>query len=69
MLEMQPMPIYEFQCQKCRKEFEVLFRSRDEKLKISCPACKSRKTRKMLSAFAGGKSGCGSCASTSCATA
>jgi len=68
-MEKQPMPIYEFQCQKCKNEFEVLFRSSGEKLPIACPACKSRKTRKMLSAFAGGKSGCGSCATTSCSTA
>jgi putative FmdB family regulatory protein len=62
------MPIYEFQCQKCKNEFEVLFRSGDEKLKIVCPACKSGKARKMMSAFAGGKSGCNSCATTSCST-
>ena len=60
------MPIYEFQCKKCRNEFEVLFRSSDEKLKPACPVCKSKNTRKMMSAFAGGKSGCTSCAATSC---
>jgi len=68
MTEIQLMPIYEFQCKKCNNEFEVLFRSSDEKLTIACPACKSRKTRKMLSAFAGGKSGCNTCAATSCGT-
>ena len=62
------MPIYEFQCKKCKNEFEVLFRSSDEKLTIACPACKSGKTRKIMSAFAGGKSGCNSCAATSCST-
>ena len=69
MTEIQSMPIYEFQCQKCKNEFEVLFRSGDEKLKIVCPACKSGKTQKIMSAFAGGKSGCNTCAATSCGTA
>lgn len=63
------MPIYEFECRKCKNEFEVLFRSSEEKMTVHCPACKSRKTRKMMSAFSGGKSGCGSCAATSCSTA
>jgi len=61
------MPIYEFKCAKCGQEFEKIFFSSDKEEAVPCPECKSKKTRKMLSAFAGGKSGCGSCASTSCA--
>jgi putative FmdB family regulatory protein len=68
MMEKQLMPIYEFQCKKCKNEFEVLFRSNDEKLTVLCPACKSKKTQRLMSAFAGGKSGCNSCATTSCST-
>jgi putative FmdB family regulatory protein len=45
------MPIYEFRCRNCKKVFEVLFRSRDEKLKVSCPGCRSEKTEKLLSVF------------------
>jgi putative FmdB family regulatory protein len=45
------MPIYEFRCKNCKKVFEVLFRSRDENLKISCPGCQSEKTEKIFSVF------------------
>lgn len=47
------MPIFEFRCKDCGKLFEVLFKSRDEKLKIACPACKSAKSEKVLSVFSG----------------
>lgn len=71
------MPIYEYKCDKCKNEFEVLFRSMSEEKKVACPACKSKKTRKLMSTF-GGKVGdkllassssdCGTCSSTSCST-
>jgi len=67
------MPIYEFKCRKCGETFDVLFRSRDEKLAVSCPKCKSTRTQRQMSAFAGkigntstGGASCGSCAATSC---
>lgn len=47
------MPIFEFRCKDCGKVFEVLFKSSDEKLKVTCPACKSAKSEKMLSVFSG----------------
>jgi putative FmdB family regulatory protein len=44
------MPIYEFKCGKCGKEFETLvLRPGDEA--TSCPACGSKETKKILSAF------------------
>lgn len=45
------MPIYEFRCKDCGDVFEVLFRSRDEKLKVRCPGCQSHKTQKLFSVF------------------
>ena len=70
------MPIYEFSCDQCEKEFEKLVMNTSEK--IACPKCKSKKVRRVMSAFAfsvGGKfkstagSSCGSCASpSSCST-
>jgi putative FmdB family regulatory protein len=67
------MPIYEYNCKKCDETFEVFFRNREEKMSIACPACKSKKTQRQMSAFAGkigNTSGagdsCGSCAATSC---
>lgn len=49
------MPIYEYACQACGEEFELLVRS-DEKL--VCPGCESEKLEKLMSAPAahtGGK--------------
>ena len=40
------MPIYEFKCRKCGETFDVLFRSRDEKLAVACPKCKSTRTQR-----------------------
>jgi putative FmdB family regulatory protein len=69
----EPMPIFEYKCRKCGENFEVLFRSRDEKLVVACPQCGSKKAERLLSAFAGkvgntsaGGAGCGSCAATHC---
>lgn len=67
------MPIYEFKCKKCGNIFETLFYSMQEKRRISCPACESKETERVLSSF-GGKSrktsavvsSASSCAATSC---
>lgn len=45
------MPIYEYSCNKCGKQFEVLIRKKgDEPAK--CPSCGARGPRKILSSFA-----------------
>ncbi|MBN1613723.1 MAG: zinc ribbon domain-containing protein [Deltaproteobacteria bacterium] len=68
------MPIYEFECSKCKNVFEALFTSRDDKVKVACPVCNSKRTKKLMSTF-GGKfgnassgGGCNTCAATSCGT-
>jgi putative FmdB family regulatory protein len=43
------MPIYEFACQDCGREFEVLFRSGTA---LECPQCHSGALEKKLSVFA-----------------
>jgi putative FmdB family regulatory protein len=73
------MPIYEFRCGACKREFEELVFRRDEK--VSCPGCGSSRVKRLLSGFAvtgearlagGGKScsGCkpkaGGCSGCSC---
>lgn len=71
------MPIYEFSCAKCGREFEEIT-SRDS---VPCPHCGSHDTRKMMSACArrssrsgddGGYTpsggGCGSCSGGNCAS-
>ena len=78
------MPIYEYKCDKCGKEFEMMTISMSEKVNAVCPKCKSKKTSKMMSRFGQGKytalvsggsgvssagsSGCSSCSSSNCSS-
>ena len=43
------MPVYEYRCAKCDREFEVLVRSGRER--IACPKCRSKKVKKRYSVF------------------
>jgi len=48
------MPTYEYRCEKCGKEFELMLslREREEQAsKITCPKCKSKKVVQQLGAF------------------
>jgi len=45
------MPIYEFHCEKCERDSEILVRSRDWK-GTRCPHCGSAKLSKKFSTFA-----------------
>ncbi|MDR2945840.1 MAG: zinc ribbon domain-containing protein [Candidatus Adiutrix sp.] len=74
------MPIYEFHCNGCGKDFEELVLSRSEK--ITCPACGEPDCQKLMSAASfvsrgadgstvsasAGGGGCSGCAATNCAT-
>ena len=44
------MPIYEFECTKCREVFEAMHSALGDE-KISCPACGSARVTKLVSAF------------------
>ncbi len=68
------MPIFEYHCMKCDKNFEILVLGNQ---KITCPTCNGKKVKKLLSAFShksdGGfssskGSACTSCSATSCST-
>jgi putative FmdB family regulatory protein len=73
------MPIYEYKCTKCRKEFECLvFRGDDP---VSCPDCDTERVKRLMSAcrhktggnnssssVARASSGCATCSGGSCAT-
>ncbi len=74
------MPIYEFHCPQCGRDFEELvFNSRE---KVQCPGCGGQECEKLLSAVSfrsknasgdtvsgsAGGGGCSGCAATSCAT-
>ncbi len=47
-----PMPRYEFMCEKCKKAFEVtLTISQRGKARVRCPTCKSAKVVPQLGGF------------------
>ncbi len=50
------MPIYEFHCEKCGRDNEILVRSTDWK-GATCPHCGSKKLSKKLSTFAAANAG------------
>ncbi len=50
------MPIYEFICQECEKNFEYFVLSQRDLKDVRCPVCGSPKTRKVLSSFHSGAS-------------
>lgn len=70
------MPIYEFCCDECGREFEELVRSSEEK--VFCPGCQSPSVRRQMSRVAFKSSGkfkstsssssCSGCNTGSCST-
>jgi len=44
------MPLYEYACRECRREFELLVRGEE---RPKCPHCESRRLDKLVSAAAG----------------
>lgn len=68
------MPIYEYTCNRCKKDFEKLVFGNQ---KVACPACSSENIKKRLSRFgmsgvekpfAGNSLGCTSCGKGSCSS-
>ena len=51
-----PMPIYEFHCEKCERDSEILVRSKDW-TGTKCPHCGSTKIEKKFSTFAASTTG------------
>ena len=46
------MPIYEFECPSCRKEFQYLILKRDERQGVKCPQCGGKKMKRLISRVA-----------------
>jgi putative FmdB family regulatory protein len=42
------MPIYEYHCEKCQRDFEVEQRITDDPVK-TCPRCRSRRVKRLIS--------------------
>lgn len=55
------MPIYEYACRECRHDFELLVHTGSSPV---CPSCDSDSLQKRISAFAVGRGGTASIAST-----
>jgi len=70
------MPIYEYTCMKCKKDFEYLVFGSEKD--VTCPACSSKKVKRSMSACSfkssgnysssAGSSGCSSCGGGTCST-
>lgn len=46
------MPLYEYECQKCKKVFTVaLTLNEHEQGKMSCPGCGSNRIAQLISSF------------------
>jgi len=45
------MPIYEYRCNQCRREFSELFLNPKEAMKVRCKYCHSRNLSKLISSF------------------
>jgi putative FmdB family regulatory protein len=53
------MPIYEYACDACGKDFEELVVRRSDEAEVSCPACKARNVSRRMSRPAATRSGGG----------
>ena len=46
------MPTYEFHCEKCNKNFNLIISiSECEKKKFNCPKCKGKKLKQQITSF------------------
>lgn len=46
------MPVYEFECKKCGKAFELnLSLAQKDKKKVKCPSCTSSQVNQVFSTF------------------
>lgn len=69
------MPIYEFRCEECDREFETLVLSKGEE--VHCPHCRGERVSRLMSVCAlstgdgfkstASSSSCSGCTATSCA--
>jgi putative FmdB family regulatory protein len=48
------MPLYEYRCRTCGKNFEILRRMSDADRDLQCPECRSEEIERLFSTFAAG---------------
>jgi putative FmdB family regulatory protein len=61
------MPLYEFVCDDCRREFELLARTSNWKGAV-CPHCQSRRLTRKFSVFAAARGGGEATSGAACTT-
>jgi len=61
------MPIYEYRCGECGREFSRLVAMSTPDEDIECPHCGARAAERLISTFFGGAGGSGSAGRDSCA--
>jgi putative FmdB family regulatory protein len=70
------MPIYEYHCQDCQAQFELLRSFKDADAEVTCTECQGKNVRRKLSLFNAATSssaitnggGCSGCAGGSCSS-
>lgn len=46
------MPLYEYECQNCKNIFTAVLSLREHEMEeVSCPNCRSKEVRQLMSAF------------------
>ncbi|MFQ6133783.1 MAG: zinc ribbon domain-containing protein, partial [Armatimonadota bacterium] len=50
------MPIYEYQCRKCKREFSFLYGMTKDSTDPRCPRCGSKRLARLVSRFASPRS-------------
>ena len=48
------MPIYEYECAKCREKFEIFLEIGKEDIDLKCPKCHAHNPKRVLSSFNSG---------------
>jgi putative FmdB family regulatory protein len=60
------MPIYEYHCENCGRDFDLFVRSATQRSEPKCPHCGSAQVKKAVSLFGVGGAGGSSSAGASC---
>ena len=45
------MPVYEYRCDPCHQDFSYLILNPHETKKVTCPFCRGKKVKRLLSSF------------------
>ncbi len=48
------MPIYEYECRRCKERFEVLQKINEDTRHLRCPKCQADMPQRVLSLFSSG---------------